>query len=263
MFDAFFDQLGLTGNEKNIYLHLLETGPSIASLVGKRLGIKRVTVYASLQALIKKGMIISFQKNNVTYFQSASPEDLVRLCEDRVEQDLKLKEDAEHLLSALNKIHDRQAKPILEVKDKMKYYQGLEAVKKLIDETLEEGKLEQLCFGLNKYHEENLGDEWRRYTQKRIVAGMNVRSIQPNTSAAKAYKERDLKELRITQLIPHEKFPAHSELNVIGDMVALFTSHGKEPTGMKFYNKEMAQVLRSLFELAWEKAQEYDKKLSK
>lgn len=263
MFNAFFDRLGLTDNEKNIYLHLLETGPSIASLIGKRLEIKRVTVYASLQALIKKGMIIPFQKNNVTYFQSAPPEDLVRLCEDRVEQNLRLKKDAERLLSSLNKIHNRQAKPILEVKDKMKYYQGLEAVKKLIDETLEEGRKEQLCFGLNQYHQQRLKDEWKRYTQKRIKVSMNVRSIQPDTPVAKAYKKRDQKELRITRLIPHPKFPAYSELNVIGDMVALFTSHGQEPTGMKFYNKEMAQVLRSLFELAWEKAGEYDKKFPK
>lgn len=263
MLNDFLSRIGLTENEKKIYLHLLKTGSSIASMIGKRLTIKRVTVYASLQTLIKKELITSFQKNNVTYFQTASPEDIVRFCEIRINRDLELKNEAERLLVHLKTIQASQAKPILEIKDKLKYYQGLEAVKRLINETLDEGKKEQLCFGLNKYHTENFWDEWVDYTQRRTKVGMNVRSVQPDIFPAKAYKKRDKNELRVTRLIPHTKFPAHSELNVIGDMVALFTSHGKEPTGMKFYSKDMAQVLRSLFELAWEKAEEYDEKLSK
>ena len=258
MLNTFLTKFGLTKNEQDIYLYLLENGSSIASMIAKRLGIKRVTAYAALETLNKKQLVNLFQKNNVTYFESVSPEEIVNICHKKITEDLELEEQAKTVLVELKKLESKQSTAVLEVKGKIKYYQGLEAVKQLINETLNEGEVEQLCFGLNKYHTENLWDDWKYYTKKRAKAGMNVRSIQPDTKAAKEYKKRDKEELRKTRLIPNKKFPASCELNVIGDMIAIFTAHGDEPTGMKLYNKDMAQVLRSLFELAWEKAKEYD-----
>lgn len=255
----FFQRLGLTKKEEDIYLFLLEYGHAIASLIGKRLGINRVTVYALLRSLQEKNLVTSFKQNNVTYFEAASPEDMLALCQQKVSEQKGLEEEAKALLPQLTDIQNKKQKPLLEVKGVVKYYQGLEAVKSLINETLQEGRQEQLCFGLNRYHTQHLKDEWKAYTEKRVEVGMGVRSIQPDTIAAKAYKERDKDELRITRLVPHEQFPAESELNIIGDMIALFTAHGDKPAGMKVYHKDMATVLRSLFELAWERAREYDK----
>ena len=259
MIDSFFSHFGLTKNEKDIYLLLLESGNSIASLISKRLAIKRVTVYPALETLKKKGLVSSIQKNKVTYFGAAPPEEIVRLCEEKTTRLKKVEEEARKILPRLQQVENKKEKPVFEVKGRIKYYQGLEAVKKLIDETLEEGEKEQLCFGLNQYHVNHLRDEWRKYTKKRTAVGMNVRSIQPDLKAAKEYKKRDKDELRVTQLVPHKRFPAKCELNIIGDMIALFSAHGDEPTGMKIYNKDMAEILKSLFELAWERAQEYEK----
>lgn len=260
MISTFFTKLGLTKNEQDIYLYLLENGNSIASMIAKRLGIKRVTVYAALETLTKKNLVNSFQKNNVFYFEAVSPDEIVNICNRQVEKDLELKKQAEAAMAELKKLENKQVQSVFEIKGKVKYYQGLDAVKKLINETLEEGQKEQLCFGLNKYHTEHLWDDWKAYTKKRASIGMNVRSIQPDIKPAKEYKKRDNNELRVTRLIPNKKFPADCELNIIGDMIAIFSSHGEEPTGMKLYNKDIARTLKSLFELGWEKAEEYDKK---
>ena len=106
-----------------------------------------------------------------------------------------------------------------------------------------------------------MADDWKNIL-KRITAGMKKCSIQPDTPSAKEYKKRDAEELRITRLVPNEKYPSHCELNIIGDMIALFTAYGEKPSGMKIYHKEMAQALRNLFELAWEKAEMYDNKIN-
>ncbi|MBU0577831.1 hypothetical protein KJ742_05210 [Patescibacteria group bacterium] len=261
--DTFFYKFGLTNNEKNIYLFLLGNGPVIASVIGKRANIKRVTVYASLDSLAKKGLVISFEKNKVNYFEAVHPEEILSICKEQTEEALNLQNEAKKVLSALKQVEKNRIAPIIEVGGKIKYYQGLDAVKKLIYETLEEGAKEQLCIGLNRYHTQHLWDEWKKYTKRRKSVGMNVRSIQPDTKAARAYKKRDENELRVTRLVPDKKFPTKCELNIIGDMIALFTSHGNEPSGAKIYNKDMAQVLRSLFELAWEKSKEYDEKITK
>jgi len=138
---------------------------------------------------------------------------------------------------------------------KITYYEGIEAVGNLIEETLHEPTKEQLCFGLNEYHTKIHSDDWGDYTQERVDKGIFVKSIQPDIPAAIEYAKRDGKELRTTKLVSHKDFPAHCEVNIMGDMVALFTTKGDKPSGMKMYNKYMADTLRSLFHLAWEKTE--------
>ncbi|MBT3835383.1 hypothetical protein HOF56_04025 [Candidatus Peribacteria bacterium] len=256
---TFFAQLGLTKNEEEIYLFLLEYGSSIASIVAKRLNLNRVTAYASLRSLKRKMLVTSFEKNDVTYFEASTPEEIVHVCKKRVTIQENLEREAESLLPELKKIQDKQIKPILEVKGELKYYQGIDAVTALVKETLEEDQPEQLCFGLNKYHVEHSDDDWKTYTKHRVDKGMHVRSIQPDTLEAKEYKQRDNDELRTTILVPHKSFPADCELNIIGDMIALFVTHGDKPAGMKIYHKDMAKVLTSLFELACIGAKTFNK----
>ncbi len=259
MATPFFQKFGLTNNEQSLYLFLLSHGYSMASMLGKRLSIKRVTVYASLESLGRKNLVTSFKKNNVTYFEAVSPEAIIKICSQKVNADVLLKQEAEAILPELKKLAAEQTMPVIDVRGKVKYYQGIAGIKKLIDETLDEGTQEQLCFGINGYHMSNVDGAWRLYTKKRVAHGIFVKSIQPDTAEAKKYKLRDKNELRTTQLVPHKKFPANCELNIIGDMIALFTVHNNEPTGTKIYNKEMARVLRSLFLLAWERAETYDR----
>lgn len=258
MLDNIFKQLGLTRNEQEIYLFLLEYGKSIASLIGKRLGIKRATVYASLESLENKGLVHKYSKNEVAYFESESPNNLVKLCEKELQTYETLKRGITNIMPQLEEIESKQAKPSLEIKGKLKFYQGANSVKELIDETLLEKDKEQLCIGISKYHIDNPDTVWHNYTEKRTKLGMKVRSIQTDHQINQKYKARDKDELRETKLIPEKKFNIPSELNIIGDMIALFVTDGNEPMGIKLYNKEMAQIVRTLFELAWIGADKID-----
>ena len=51
MLEEFFQKLGLTNNEQTVYIFLLKHGYCIASVLAKRLNIKRVTAYAILGSL--------------------------------------------------------------------------------------------------------------------------------------------------------------------------------------------------------------------
>ncbi len=258
--ETFLRNLGLNDNETKVYLYLLTHGESIASVVAKRLEMKRVTAYSTLESLEKKEVIASFIKNNVAHFDAVEPDDIVELCDQKVTEMQRLQKKASELKSEFYKLREKGKMPKLEIRGKIKYYEGLEAVTDLIQETLQENNKEQLCFGLNTYHSELAGDDWSVYTGKRVKKGMFVRSIQPDTDAAIDYKKRDAKELRKTRLVPHDKFPGNCEINVIGNMIAIFTTHGQEPMGMKMYNPDMAQALKSLFDLAWERSEFYDGK---
>ncbi|PIZ73228.1 hypothetical protein COY07_02255 [Candidatus Peregrinibacteria bacterium CG_4_10_14_0_2_um_filter_43_11] len=259
--ENFLRTLGLNDNEVKVYLYLLSHGESIVSVVAKRLEMKRVTVYSTLESLEKKEVVSSFNKNNVTHFDAVEPDDIEELCRQKVNEMMRIQKKAASLKGEFRKLREKGKMPKLEIRGKIKYYQGLEAVTDLIEETLEEKGKEQLCFGLNTYHTEMSGNDWSEYTKKRIKKGMNVKSIQPDTSNAIAYKKRDKGELRATHLVPKDRFPGNCEINIIGDMIAMFTTHSKEPMGMKMHNPDMAQALKSLFALAWERSENYDHEL--
>lgn len=258
MIEGFLKNLGLSDNEIKVYLYLLTHGESIASVIAKRLDMKRATVYPVIESLEKQELISTFEKNGTMHFDAVEPEDIIYVCEQRVHQMKRLKEKAEGLHKEFKQLRDQGKMPKLEIRGKIKYYEGLDAVTGLIEETLEEKEKEQLCFGLNTFHTELSGNDWSNYTQKRVAKGMKVKSIQPDKPEAVEYKSRDKDELRETRLVPKKQFPGDSEINIIGDMIAMFTTKGKQPMGMKMYNKELAQAFRSIFNLAWERSEHYD-----
>ena len=259
MIESFLRNLGLSDNEIRVYLYLVTHGESIASIVSKRLGMKRTNVYQILESLEKKQVATSFEKNKVMHFDAVDPEDIVALCEQRLNHMKRLRDKADVLHKEFTRLREQGNMPTLEIRGKIKYYEGIDAVTDLIEETLEEKSKEQLCFGLNTFHTDLAGDDWGNYTQRRVKKGMKVKSIQPDTDEAVEYKSRDKDELRETRLVPEKDFPGKSEINIIGDMIAMFTVTGQVPMGMKMYNKELAQALKSLFKLAWEKSEDYDK----
>lgn len=82
--ETFLRNLGLNENEIKVYLYLLSHGESIASIVAKRLNLKRAAAYATLESLEQKEMITSFIKNDVKHFDAIEPDDIVEICENKV-----------------------------------------------------------------------------------------------------------------------------------------------------------------------------------
>ena len=252
MIKTFFDHLGFNEKEVSIYMYLLSHWAQVASVIAKKTDIKRASIYTVLKSLIDRWLLIDYTKNKVTYFKWIEPEDIKLLCEKKEIELRKIKKHSGKIQEDLEKIKIWQVKEQFDLAWKITYYEWIEAVSDLIDETLEEESKESLCFWLNEYHTKLHTDDWSNYTRTRIEKWIYVKSIQPDTTYAIDYASRDDKELRETRLVSKEKFPAFSEINIVWDMIALFTTKGKKPEWMKMYNRYMAETLRSLFMVAWE-----------
>ena len=103
MLEEFFQKLGLTNNEQTVYIFLLKHGYCIASVLAKRLNIKRVTAYAILGSLEKNGLVATFRKNDVTYFEAVSPKKLLQICNDMVAKSVELQNEAQEIMPLLEK----------------------------------------------------------------------------------------------------------------------------------------------------------------
>lgn len=64
---------GFNTTEQKVLIYLIKNKQSIASLIAKKVGLKRTTVYAALDGLVHNGVIGKSIKSKVTYFMMSSP----------------------------------------------------------------------------------------------------------------------------------------------------------------------------------------------
>ena len=81
-----FTTLGLTNDHAQVYLALLEIGPSPVSQVSKETGRPRSTVYLLLGDLTKLGLVFEAKGGDRLIFSPSSPEKLKDLLEEKARQ---------------------------------------------------------------------------------------------------------------------------------------------------------------------------------
>jgi len=143
---------------------------------------------------------------------------------------------------------------------KIQRFEGVEGLKKIYKQTLKDKKP---IFALTAVIPDINPDllKWleKTYIKKRVENKIFVKAISPKTKNSEKYIKADKKCYRKTLLIPQDKFPITIEINVFGDKVGLISYKKKELIGTIIESKEIAKTMRVFFDLAWERAQEYQK----
>ena len=79
-------ELGLTNNEVDVYLTLLQTGSISVNTVAEKSGLHRQAVYDALDRLLEKGFVSFVVRNNKKYFQGINPEKIVGYLNEKEEK---------------------------------------------------------------------------------------------------------------------------------------------------------------------------------
>ena len=72
-------KMGLTKNEAEIYLILLESGTISIGKIGEKTGLSRPTVYRVLESLEKKELIGKIEKGKKNHFIAGSPDNFLKI----------------------------------------------------------------------------------------------------------------------------------------------------------------------------------------
>lgn len=233
--------VGLTKEEASIYLAGLELGESSVQNLAKKAGIKRPTAYKILEELISKGMVYQAFKGKKRYFGAEDPEKIVT--------SFKQKEvELGKILPELKSIYN-----LSDVKPKVKFYEGVAGAIAVYEDTLvstEEGGELLTYTGV-----ENLFDTFpkgyaQKYFDKRVAKKISVRAIAIDSEVSREWKRNDEKELRNLILVPEGKINFFGDTEIYGDKVALI-SYKENFMAVVIESKEIANMQRFLFELAW------------
>ncbi len=240
-------RFGLSEKEAAVYVALLALGSATVQAVSAKAVVNRVTTYATLETLVKRGLASTRMEKGKRVFFSETPHQLsVALESEKAEVAGKaevLRGTLPMLMALFNTEGPKPSVRFLEGEE------GLESVRQMFlgltgdfvqivsyDDVL---KRRELILGSE--------DHLKHLKAQRVRARAIL--IVKDPAAARVAK---LPEVNV-RLVSAELLPMRGEITVRGSMIFLYAYY---PTVLSVIvtSKEMAASLRALFELAWKGA---------
>jgi len=241
--------VGLTGSEIEVYLSLLQTGPSSTGGIMKSTRLQSSTVYHALEFLLQKGLASYVLKNKRKEYKASDPSQLLKLLDEKKESMREQEESLNKIIPSLMKI---QKQPVDNTEASV--YEGYKGIKTAFDDiikTLKKGD-EYYVFGARgglplkwtsiffmQFNKERV----RKGIRKMIIFNEDVRD-----SAGKGEERLRLTRVRyLPQMTP-------SAINIYGDKV-LIAQWTEKPVAFVIRNKETADSYRAYFRTLWRTAE--------
>jgi hypothetical protein len=137
----------------------------------------------------------------------------------------------------------------------VRFFEGYEGIKRIFQDILLVDEKELLAFSSIKELLTALPDYYSLFMKTRIRRRINARIISPQDEEGMKLKASGKEEHREIKFIPDE---LAKKLGVIGGHVFIYGDHvalisfEKDQTSVIIENKALANVQRSLFQIAWE-----------
>lgn len=255
---SHIEDLGLSNKEARVYVAALATGPASVQRLADQSGIKRVTVYVILESLIGLGLISQSTKGKKTVFVPEDPSNLQRLIDKRQhELDLQ-RSNFDSIMPQLSALGSGPRETAM-----VRLYDSADGIKSLMRTFIKEavGTDDHVVIGFSNLDE--LYDSFPEFRQThsnpdRLRAGIKSRFLYAS-SEGPIMKAFDRETQRVSRWIPLEKFPTQGDFTVVGDQIMMLSFQGKHPVGITIASPDLAQGLRTMFDLAWAAAEEYNK----
>lgn len=245
-------KLGLSEKEASVYLASLELGAGTAQELAQKTGLRRPTVYFTIEQLKKRGLMSSFEKGKKTFFASESPENLAVFLGTQEKKIEEARSVLHTLLPELALMFD-----VTGERPRVRFFEGKEGLKAMQEDFLrtKEKNLVSM-YSFSDYHNIFTPEERRAYREKRAKKNIFARGIY--TRIEGPLKTGELPPASELRWVPGGKFPFTSDITIYEHKVAAASLKGRN-VGVIIESQEIANTLRAVFELAWNAAEEYKK----
>ena len=237
-------QLGLSESEINVFLALLQSGPSSVQDISRVSGINRVTIYSALANLEKKGLVAETKRGARRLFIAERPEELKAIVEEKREEIQKIHLNLDNLvLPVLKAINVSQ-----ENKPEIRFYEGLEGIYKVYENMLEVKNI----IGCGSYDSVLKVSSWKeeeKYIHRLKHKKVFYRAVLEDTELNRKFAEAG-------KGIAHFKFleegvKLSADIHAYGDEIALMSY--EKVTATVIRDATIAKSIRTLLEFMWER----------
>ncbi|MDD4990023.1 MAG: helix-turn-helix domain-containing protein [Candidatus Pacebacteria bacterium] len=232
-------EFGLTDNETRVYLAALELGQATIQELSKKAGVKRTTVYTTIEWLKDKGLLSQTKKGKKTLFLAENPDRIARFSEKRHQQ---IKDALPELKSIFNA---SQTKPTFQ------FYEGREGFLTVYEDILKDNPKEFLSIASSEHFYEHVDENYEsRWVKKRLAKGMTLRWLDFQTPATEALHREDSKFLREIRFLP-KGFPFTSTMFLYNNKTVVISGKQKDFLAVVIENQEFSQMFKAFFEMLW------------
>lgn len=244
------EKLGFSAKQSAVYVALLDLGKGTAAEIGGKTGINRTTVYDIVVELERLGLVTAVLYATKKTYRAEPPEKLPIILEKQAEHLHDMARQSEGVASMLQTIVAKTPQ-----RPKIKIYEGAQGLKSLYDASL-------LCKTsirsfLNAEKLEEFDAEYvHSYFERRAKKHIVIQGILSDSPESRSYQAKSKELLRDIRLVPAEKMDIVPEVYIYDNTVAVFSI--KERLGVSIESKDIADAFRKLYDLAWEKAGEYN-----
>ncbi|MBI2453575.1 hypothetical protein HYV58_00150 [Candidatus Peregrinibacteria bacterium] len=248
-------QLGLPRKEALVYFSLLKIGvPSPVSLIAKKAHINRTTTYDILELLEQKGLVIGKMTRTYRMYEALPPAKLAAHFDEQSKKFANRKQQADRILPELNTYYrPNTGRP------RIYFYEGEEGLIRVYEETITSTE-EIRAYASDQANQEAVPWYFPQYYKRRAAKQIPIKAIFPDTPKDRERHALDTEELRQSRLVPKEVLDFTPEINFFDNKIMI--ADWKEKLGIIIESAEIAKVFKQTFDLAWEAAEKYHKKIT-
>lgn len=224
--------------EASIYLAILELWTAPASKIARKLWIKRVTCYAIIQEMTRKGFLYELDRKWTKSFHVVDPEKLV--AQQKVAYEMLQKSLPEFAALA----------DVWWNKPRLEYFEGVLWIEEIYNDMLTT-ETDILAFvWLDEMSEELQERLFQTHVKMRTELGILAKVIASTSEKNKTYKSRDAEQMRETVIIDNPVFWMHNEIDMYGpNKVSIIMYSWEEMSGVIIHSKKFYETLSSIFNL--------------
>lgn len=242
--------LGLSDKEAKVYMASLELGKSTVQEISKKAGVNRATTYVQIESLKDKGLMSTSTEGKKQFYHAEDPEKLSLLFRDQAIAIQRKQEHLKKILPELKLLNTKKSKD----KPVVRYFEGKEGMRAIAEELFDTAPNNEVRMIysydlLLKMFTQKEIEEMRKKRQNKKVKAKII------TNDKYSRLETDGKVERI----PEDKYKINSDIAVFGNKIRMVTQEGGS-AGLIINNKQIANTLRILFDLAWDNNSKKKKK---
>ncbi|OGI28398.1 MAG: hypothetical protein A2184_01775 [Candidatus Moranbacteria bacterium RIFOXYA1_FULL_44_7] len=229
-----------------MYLACLQLGQDTAYHIAKKCGLKRATVYFTLNLLVERGLVSIWKTKKATLFRAANPKKLFTQIKRKEEM---LTEIFPLLQSIFNFDEDR---PNIQI------FEGREGVRQIyaeIVEYLSKGK-EIQCWGDLSHIWNLLEDLTNKLLKETQTRHYKIREIlnenEKNKEYVKSIRKNKNPNHKI-RFLPDDQIFSGNDNVIFGDKLVIFSTQNKLFATV-IESQDIARSYKILFNLAWQNA---------
>jgi|ERR1035437_138902 sugar-specific transcriptional regulator TrmB len=249
MFIKDLIELGLGEKEAKAYITLLELEVATVQELAKVAKINRSSAYVTLESLQKKGLVSVSDDKKVRKYIATAPEAVLRSAEDKARKQENVRQKIEALVPEMKALYKgTKKKPLVRIYEGKQgliniFEDSLRSKEKLIRVSSSPGNLGPIIYNYIPH-----------FVAERFKRGVKMISIHPDDEMNRELKRKIPNNFDSITLVPEKSHNFSADFAIYDDKIGYMVKDNGG-LGVIIESREMAEVMKSLFDLAHKEAE--------